>query len=384
MEGNTIVLDKSSGTKITMKILLFRSNNIFDSRVNKYHNYYERAGVDYIIVGWDRKGLGWQKERYVFYQYRSGEDVGGLRAIKNHIKWMFFVFNYLKRHSDVTTIHACDLNSAFPAAVFKALYKRGVTLIFDACDWFSAIFAKNKILRFCFGIMEKFTCRVADHLIICEPERIEQIQFKLLKKPLVMPNIPEIDQSAIIEIQDRFVFPNNNLTLAYLGGFSDNRFLLELLSLVETEPINLLIAGYGDSKVMERCHSVERRENVRYFGRVSMIEGLNMENAADIIYAMYCKTNPNNIYAAPNKYYEALLLGKPIITTKGTIVEKKVIQNDIGWAVEEDLRELRDLVNSLKIDNVKEKGRNALNLWNTKFKNYLKQFFDEEYAKIIN
>ena len=42
-----------------MKIILFRSNNIFDSRVNKYHNYYERAGIDYTIVGWDRAGKGW-------------------------------------------------------------------------------------------------------------------------------------------------------------------------------------------------------------------------------------------------------------------------------------------------------------------------------------
>ena len=60
-----------------MKIVLFRSNNIFDSRVNKYHNYYERAGLDYTIVGWDRKGDGWQKDHYDFFQYRAGEAVGG-------------------------------------------------------------------------------------------------------------------------------------------------------------------------------------------------------------------------------------------------------------------------------------------------------------------
>lgn len=366
-----------------MKIILFRSNNIFDSRVNKYRNYYERAGIDYTIVGWDRAGKGWKKEHYDFFQYRAGEDIGGLKAIRNHFKWMLFVYRYLKRHKDVTTIHACDLNSAFPAAVFKAFHKRKVTLIFDACDWFSANFANKRFLCFCFGLMEKFAYNNANELIICEPEREEQVQFKLRKKPLVMPNIPEIDSSIITDVQDKYKFDNTNPTLAYLGGFSDNRFLLELVTLAETEPFNLLIAGYGNKDVLEKLESVKGLQNVRYFGRVQMEEGLNMENAADIIYAMYCKTNPNNIYAAPNKYYEALLLGKPLITTKGIIVEKKVKGNNIGWAVEEDIEDLRNLVNNLKKEEIKEKGKNALNLWNKTFKDYLRVFFEETYAKII-
>ena len=366
-----------------MKIILFRSNNIFDSRVNKYHNYYERAGIDYTIVGWDRAGKGLKKEKYDFFQYRAGENVGGLKAIRNHFKWMLFVYRYLKQHKDMTTIHACDLNSAFPAAVFKVFHKKNVLLIFDACDWFSANFASEPFLCFCFGLMERYTCKHADELIVCEPERIEQVQFKLRKPPLVMPNIPEIDSSVITKVQDKYKFENDNPTLAYLGGFSDNRFLLEILTLTKTEAFNLLIAGYGDKEVMKKCDEIKSQENVRYFGRVSMEEGLNMENAADIVYAMYCKTNPNNIYAAPNKYYEALLLGKSIITTKGTIVEKKVVENNIGWAVEEDIEELRSLIKNLKRDDIKDKGKNALALWEKKFKNYLPDFFNNIYSKVI-
>ena len=231
--------------------------------------------------------------------------------------------------------------------------------------------------------MEKYACKKANELIICEPERIEQVQFKLRKAPLVMPNIPEIDASVITDVQDKYKFDNSNPTLAYLGGFSDNRFLLEIITLAETEPFNLLIAGYGNKEVLEKLESVKDLQNVRYFGRVPMEEGLNMENAADIIYAMYCKTNPNNVYAAPNKYYEALLLGKPLITTKGTIVEKKVKENNIGWAVEEDIEELRHLINDLRQEDIVEKGKNAQNLWNNTFKDCLRVFFEEAYAIII-
>ena len=77
------------------------------------------------------------------------------------------------------------------------------------------------------------------------------------------------------------------------------------------------------------------------------------------------------------------MLGKPIITTKGTIVEKKVIDNNIGWAVEEDIDELRQLIYSISKEDIKIKGDNAISLWNETFKNYLKVFFNQTYSKII-
>lgn len=366
-----------------MKVLLFRSNNIFDSRVNKYHHFYEREGIDYTIVGWDRKGEGWRKEKYDFFRYRAGEAEGGIKAMKNHFQWMRFVFRYLKQHGDVTTIHACDLNSAFPAAVFKALHKRSVVLIFDACDWFSANFAQNKLLHLLFDRMERFTYKRANELIICEEERREQVQFKLRKEPLVMRNIPEIDMTQITEVQDKYKFDNPNPTIAYLGGFSDSRFLMEILMLSETEPFNLLIAGYGDKEIMQKCVEVGRQENVKYFGRLNMVDGLNMENAADVIYAMYCKVNPNHVYAAPNKYYEAMLLGKPIITTKGTVPGDKVERYDTGWAVEESIDEMKHVIRSLNQKDIEIKGSKARDLWNKQFKNDLSVFFDTVYSTII-
>lgn len=366
-----------------MRIILFRSNNFFDSRVNKYYNYYERAGIDYTIVGWDRKCEGLQREHYDFFRYRAGEAVGGMKAILNHFKWMHFVYKYLKRNKDVTTIHACDLNSAFPAAVYKSLHNHKVRLIFDACDWFSANFAHYKLLNTIFKWMEFYSYKRADELIICEPERKAQIQFELKKEPLVMPNIPEIDMKEITEVQDKYKFNNDNSTLAYMGGFANGRFLMELLTLAETEPFNLLMAGSGGKEYEEKCKELDKRENVRYFGRVNMVDGLNMENAADAIFAMYCKINPNHVYAAPNKYYEALMLGKPLITTKGTLPGDKVEKHDTGWAVEEDMEEMRILLRELEKEQMEEKGRRALNLWEEEFRDYLRNFFDNTYTNII-
>ena len=176
-----------------MKVLLFRANNIFASRVQKYINYYTRENIDYTAVGWDRKCEGLSGKNYEFLQYQAGVNVGGFKAIRSHCRWMIFVFKYLLKHPEVTFIHACDLNASFPAAVYKKFCNKNVKLVFDSCDWFSANLGKNKILKLLFEWMERFACNVANELIICEPERIEQITFKLKKEPLILPNIPEIE-----------------------------------------------------------------------------------------------------------------------------------------------------------------------------------------------
>lgn len=368
-----------------MKILLFRSNNIFDSRVNKYVNYYKRSNIDFTIIGWDRKNEGIIHERYDFFRYKAGTSVGGFTAIINHLRWMLFVYRYIKKHSNVTTIHACDLNSAFPAALYKYLHSRDLNIIFDACDWFSANFAHMKFTCKIFQIMEKFTCKWTNQLIICEPERKAQITFRLNKNPLILPNIPEIDKDIIFEnnIEGKYNFGNNWPTFVYFGGLVNNRFLVELFNLARTEHFNMLVGGYGSAEIESLCEDLNSLPNFRYFGKLSMKEGLRMSYAADVIYAMYCKTNPNHIYAAPNKLYEAMFLSKPIITTKGTIVEKKVISNNIGWAIEENVEDLKSLILNLNKEQLKEKGRNSNRLWDCNYKNYVSDFFDNIYSKVL-
>ena len=366
-----------------MKIELFRSNNIFASRVNKYVNFYKRSGINFTAIGWDRGGEGKEVKHYEFCHYKAGTNKGGFQAMKDHSKWMWFVFRYLMKHKDVTTIHACDLNVAFPAAIFKKFFKRDVVLIFDVCDWFSDNFARYKTLCKILSQMEKFACKQADHIIICEPERRAQITFRLDKEPVVLPNIPEISDDWHFRKSEKYAFNNGWITIGYFGGFSMNRFLPELLELTKTENFNLLIAGYGNKTIEAKCEEVKDRDNVKYFGRLSMKEGLEMEANADIISTIYCKTNPNHVFAAPNKFYEALSLGKAILTNKGIIVEDKVKKNNIGFAIEETPESFKEWLNKLTKEDVECCGQNSQQLWDTTYKSYIANFFDNTYSKFL-
>jgi glycosyltransferase involved in cell wall biosynthesis len=147
--------------------------------------------------------------------------------------------------------------------------------------------------------------------------------------------------------------------------------------------INLLIAGYGSQIFEKRCESLSTLPNIKYFGKVSYKDGMNIMYNSDLIYAMYCKTNPNHLYAAPNKYYEALMLGKPILSTIGISIATKILKYDIGYVINETESDLISLIKVLSKEDMYYKGKMAHDLWNLKFKNYTANFLYNEYPKLI-
>lgn len=50
--------------------------------------------------------------------------------------------------------------------------------------------------------------------------------------------------------------------------------------------------------------------------------------------AIYDPKVPNHRYAAPNKFYEALMLGKPIVMAKNTGFDEIIEENNIGCLIE--------------------------------------------------
>lgn len=366
-------------------IYLLRCNSLLsDSRVLKYISYYKEIGQEYRVVGWDRTNEGVNIDKGILYQKKSGYRVGGFKAAYYRVLWMLFIITKLFQSKKISTIHACDLDTAFPAALYKRFINRKVNVIFDIFDWYSDNLGdQNKLIRYGFKYMEKFTINEVDEIIICEPERREQIPYKLRKEPLVFPNIPAFSNYDFLKSDNVLAFNNKLITISYVGGFVNDRFLKELLRLVDEQLVNLLIAGYGEEDIEEICRSLRGHDNFKYLGKVPYQRGLQIMYNSDCIYAMYCKVSRNNVFAAPNKYYESMLLGKPIISTKGTILEKKILSNEMGYVIDEDYNELKRLVCQFDRQDIMRKGQNAHKLWDEQFQNYSKVFLHNDYQKII-
>ena len=365
-------------------VLIIRSNAIVsDPRVDKYIDYLNKENQEYHILGWDRKNENIKLRNTSFYQKKTGYNIGGAKAAFNRISWMLFCYRFLCSHK-FDVIHGCDLDSVFPAIMYKILGHPKTKIIFDVFDWYSDTLAgQPKWILKAFRWMEQLSVKHSNSIIICEEEREKQIPFKVSDKLFILPNIPSVANYDFMYEDKSLKFSNNKLTLAYVGGLYGERFLDELLTTASKGLINLLIAGYGDEKLEQKCKELNQLENVRFFGKVTYTEGLHIMYNSDMIYAMYCKTNPNHIFAAPNKFYEGMLLSKAIISTKGTIVGDKIEKLNIGYTIEENLSDLEYLIGNISMNDMKIKSKNAHYLWENKYKDYVASFLKKEYQSLI-
>lgn len=367
-----------------MTIVLIRCNDIIsDSRVKKYLDFYDKNNADYRVIAWDRLGNSQRLPHTVYCPSRSLYNQGGIAAIKDRLKWMWFILRTLFSLHDDLKIHACDLDAAFPAAIYKILSRKKNFLLFDVFDWISdTLYNQGAVVLRAFSLMEWLSVRRADHIIICEPERVRQIPYDISGRYSVLQNIPSFASSDFLSADSSFHFDNGLFTLAYVGGLIIDRCLDELIDGAAAGHYNLNIAGYGDRHFTDRLESLRDCPHIRYHGKVAYADGLRIMYNSDIIYAMYSKRNPNHLFAAPNKYYEAMFVGKPVITTEGIIIADKVRQNGFGYSIGESLQELTSLVDSLTAADVKRKAEAAARLW-PQYKTATEHYLSTTYKKMM-
>lgn len=369
-------------------IVFIRSNQIHsDSRAEKYLTFYDDNNIDYTIIGWDRSGINAERKNTIYYRRKVGYVVGGLKAAFNRLFWFYFVFMTLRRMNNKPQfIHACDLDCAFPAVLYKLLCNKHVYILFDVFDWMSADMQANSNLFIRKSIlwMERLCLKHCNKLIVCENERCAQIPCYEKYDISILPNIPMIqNENLILKKNTELKFDNDKITLSYVGWFGHGRFLDEMLDLAEKGVFNLLIAGYGNQDLMDKCNRLNGNGSVRYFGRVDYMTGLNIQYNADMIYAMYCKVSNNHIFAAPNKYYEAMFLGKPLLTTTGIIIGDKVLKAGTGITIEETKDNFENVITHLDVKEMAEMGIRSRKLWDDIYRGYTANFLKTEYQSMI-
>ena len=89
------------------------------------------------------------------------------------------------------------------------------------------------------------------------------------------------------------------------------------------------IGGFGqlENYIIEQS---QRNNNIYFYGKLPYGKTLALEQACDIMIAIYDPSFANHKYAAPNKFYESLMLGKPIIMAHHTGFDNIIERNRIG------------------------------------------------------
>jgi len=303
-------------------IVFVKSNPVFsDPRVEKEVQSLITYGFKVVVLAWDRDGV------FRSLQLSDGKTILRLRLRAPYEKlaigayyplFWFWIFTKLFRIRP-QIVHACDLDSMPPALLYR-LFDRRVRVIFDCFDNYALLFqAKNKMLSGIIRSIELLAASMADALITVSKERLWLFNGAKLKQTEVVMNCPVDNPSATARF--RTAKTRSSFRIVYAGSISPGRGLTQLLEAIrEIDDVEFLVAGRAANKSILDC--LLNSPKVKYVGELRFDDSLALESTADLIPLLYDMAVPINNTATPNKLFEAMMLGVPIITNLPHIIQE--------------------------------------------------------------
>lgn len=325
------------------RIIVLRTNKVDpDPRVEKeVSSLIKCKDLNVEVNAWDRDGkYNWKKERLILQNgaviiHRIGIPGTWGKGMKSNlfpsIKYEIRLFFWLIKHcKEYDYIHACDLMTGLPALLPTKLFRK--KFVYDCVDYYSDSQTGPKFVLKILKKLETIVINKADITILCSEKRINQIIPAKPKKIVYIHNSPNMDQFSIKKVDNGVCkSKSNKIKITYVGNFCENRWLIQFLN-NSSKLKNIMevhIGGFGglEDKIKE---IVNENENMFYYGKMKYSDVLQLESETDCIVALYETNIKNHIYAAPNKFYEALALGKPLLMIKNSGMSEIVEEKNFG------------------------------------------------------
>lgn len=229
----------------------------------------------------------------------------------------------------VDCIHAIDLDTGFAGLCVAKL--RGKQFVYQCLDPYYASLPKSwpKILAEIAGRLENFVISHADLFIITDLLRMPQHEGSRPKKVLEIANVPPVGLFRLREKEtDKFV-------VGYIGSLAEGRNLdtiIDAAGELKDEGVKLIVGGFGPLAEVIREHA-ERCDNVVYVPWIPYEKVLELERGFDLFVCVMDSNSESYKWVSPNKLFESMAFGSPIIVGEGTLAANRVDAVGNGVAV---------------------------------------------------
>lgn len=308
------------------------------------------AGVVSDCVYWQRSGASGLLRRF-----RKVVAIpvpcprGGVKRLVASARFVLRCSRWLRRHSQSSKIWYAGGVEALGACLIARLGRRNhAKLVYEVAD-LPFINEKER-----YGWMGRQLERIAnrwaesaDVLVLASPYYWTGYYAKQIHRPMeviLALNLPEK------RIFNSFVrTEHKGLVVGFVGQV---RYAQQLQMLFEASSfvpgVNVLVAGSGpDSAEVARC--AMDYSHVHLYGPYDYEKEIaGIYAGIDLVYAVYDAALLNVRLALPNRLYEAIVCGIPVVAAKGTALGAEVESLGIGFTVGcHDMAGLRCLLNDL-------------------------------------
>jgi glycosyltransferase involved in cell wall biosynthesis len=295
-----------------------------DPRIQKEAETLELAGYVVRVFGWDRRREWPAHETINGVEYRRSRIpapyASRLLALVLPLFWVRVAWRIACERPDV--VHACDLDALIPSLVARPFIRKAI--VYDIFDTFAdKISGVPHAVRTLLRRLDESLMRRADVVIVAD----EQRKLRLRDVPGVLPevimNVPrDMGLPAPFSSFGEFV-------VCYAGSIHEHRGLGMIIEAVrDLTGVKAIFAGWIPRAVDREKLLSEK--HVRYVGKLEYAESLALLGRSHVVLALYDPSLPINAQASSNKVYEAMAVGRPVITNVETTMAPLVREEACG------------------------------------------------------
>ncbi|MGZ9897681.1 glycosyltransferase family protein [Shewanella gaetbuli] len=259
-------------------------------------------------------------------------------------------------------LHNFESVGLIPFFVFINLFRRKkIRVLWDQHELPPSFFYKNIIGKVIYKIM----ISMADENVMATKSRIEYLK-KQCNIDIDIHNVENLPDSAFVNHQSSKLHKNvidwldgSDFCLCQ-GGYSEVRAFKEVVAAFVKVQKKVIFVGPKNEYLISSILSSECAEKIEkyclFLNAVPQIELTDFidNSVASVIF--YKKSNLNNWLCAPNRFYQSLARGKPVITGNNPLFVDAVARTSLGVVAETDGGSSEEIAKSLVLffDNYKE------------------------------
>lgn len=351
----------------TNKTVFIVRGRTSDAAIYKYADSLATNGYHVNLLLWDREGKGEKQpvenKSYTRYEFHLKSPIDKKGAVLFYpLWWLYIIWFLLPKRYDY--IHSCDFDTAIPCFILKCVRRK--PFIYSIFDFYANnIIVTNSFLKYIQIVilnMERLIIKRADLVTIVDESRIEEIGGSNLKKIVCIYNSPP----DLFFGDECFKKPieKTKLKIFYAGPILKFRGIQYMIEAVKTlDNVNLTLGGsLVDKDVLNNSTS----KNINFIGWIPKYDDvLCYSQKSDVLFRFSDPAHPKTKFESPNKLFEAMMLGKPIIVNAKSRMADIVAEENCGLIVPYgDVQAIRKSLQILKEDPAKyqmlsKNGRNA-------------------------